>query len=180
MTLIKAIAVLLVPALLMWVVGVFMMRATGRAQFRQRRKLPESVPLNFRLRGYDLEAAKAYWAWLGEAGRAAERRFLWADMLYPFWYGGLFLAGLGYAWSALGKPFGLAWLALPVVLALLGDWLENSLHLQQMARFSNGLPVEARWVRLASFGTTVKLVFFWLSLALLVSMALWMAIAAAS
>ncbi len=178
MHIMKALLVLLVPVGLMLVVGIFMMRATGRAQFRQRRKIPESEPLNFRMHGYDADAARAYWAWLGEAGCQAERRFLWADMLYPCWYGGLFLAGLGYAWVSLGQPISFVWLAIPVVMALLGDWLENSLHLQQLARYTSGQPVQAQWIRLASLGTTTKLIFFWLSLALLAALSVWMMILA--
>lgn len=176
LSLTKALLVLLVPIGLMFVVGIFMMRATGRAQFRQRRKIPASTPLNFRMRGYDTAAATAYWAWLGEAGCEAERRFLWADMLYPVWYGGLFLAGMCYAWMELGQPFAFAWLTIPVIFAVFADWLENCLHLLQMARFNSGRSIQGQGIRLASLGTTIKLVFFWLSLALLFVLAAWLAV----
>lgn len=41
------------PLVLFIAVGVAMMRFTGRSAFRQRRRLPESRPLNLRYRGYE-------------------------------------------------------------------------------------------------------------------------------
>jgi hypothetical protein len=147
-----------------------MMRVTGRAKFRQRRSVLQSKPLNFRLRGYDVDSAQAYWDWLGPEGRAAETRFLKADMVFPLWYGALLLTGTLLAWRYLGQPSSLVLFVLPVVVTVLADWVENLVHLHVLSHY--GEPIRAAEITLASWGTSVKLIFFWLSTALMALMAI--------
>lgn len=168
---VTALLMLALPVLLFLAGGIGMMRATGRARFRRRRAEPASVPLNFRLRGYDAAAAAAYWRWLGADGRTAERRFLHADMLFPLVYGGAMLASLQAGWQALGQPVPLAMLASPVVATVVADWVENLLHLAQLARFEAGGPVGGRVIRLAAAATSAKLLCFALSALLVVALA---------
>jgi hypothetical protein len=170
-TMVKALLLLLVPAALFMAGGVLMMRATGRARFRQRRKEPASRPLNFRFRGYDATAASEYWRWLGSDGLAAELRFLKADMLFPLWYGGAMMGSLYVGWLLLGPPVSLFVLALPVLIAMAADWVENVIHIKQIARFRTGRSVTAQHIRVASMATSTKLLFFWLSTLLIVVLA---------
>ena len=166
-----ALCMLVLPVALFLAGGVFMMRATGRARFRQRRREPASTPLNFRLRGYDAPAAVAYWHWLGADGRAAELRFLKADMIFPLWYGGIMLGSLHLGWSALGNPSPFGIPALPVAITVVADWIENTVHIRQIGRFDQGQPLQDRHLRIASLATTTKLLFFWLSTLLIVGLA---------
>jgi hypothetical protein len=173
MNVVVAAALIVAPIALFVVVGGFMMRATGRARFRQTRRDPNSVPINFRLRGYDAADAVAYWRWLGEEGRKAEVRFLKADMVFPLWYGGLFVASLAISWDRAGRGYPL-WPALVLVLlTLIGDWIENAVHLREM----NNAQPSASLIRLASFGTQAKLVLFWVCTALMIAAAIEVALA---
>jgi hypothetical protein len=163
----KALLLLVSPVVLFMAAGIFMMQATGRARFRQRRKEPTSRPLNFRFRGYDAEAAAAYWHWLGPEGLAAEVRFLKADMAFPLWYGGCMVGSIYAGWVMLGQPISMALLTLPVLVAVLADWVENMVHLHQIARFRAGHAPEQHLIRVASFATSTKLLSFWVATGLI-------------
>lgn len=173
---VKAVLMLVLPVALFMAGGILMMRATGRARFRQRRSQAASEPLNFRFRGYDAKAASEYWSWLGAEGLAAELRFLKADMFFPFWYGGVMLGSLCTGWFSLGQPFSPIILATPVFVAVIADWIENAIHIKQIARFNAGQPVEGQQIRLASLATSAKLLFFWISTLLIVILAAWVLI----
>jgi hypothetical protein len=134
------------------------------------------VPLNFRLNGYDSTAASAYWEWLGSDGRLAERRFLEADLVFPFLYGGAMLASLLLAWTALGRAFDPTWLVIPVAITVLSDWIENLLHWRQLKHFLQSEPLQAQWIEIASIATSVKLVFFSISMLLILVLSTWLLI----
>lgn len=168
---VTAALMVVAPVVLFTAVGAWMMRATGRARFRQRRSEPASEPLNFRFRGYDVQAVAAYWQWLGADGRAAELRFLKADLVFPIWYAGLMLASIATGWLALDRPWPLGLLAAPVLVTVVADWVENLEHIAQLARFHRSEPLQAARVRLASVATSVKLLMFWLSTLLMVLLA---------
>jgi hypothetical protein len=172
MTLLKVLFLLGMPVASFIVAGVWMMHATGRDQFRSRK--PEAVPLNFRVAGYDANDASAYWTWLGPDGRLAERRFLEADMVFPFLYGGTILASLLLAWAWTGRPINVAWCVAPVAITVVADWIENTVHWQQLKQFMQQAPVDAGWIQLASAATSVKLVMFWVPVLLLAALALWL------
>jgi hypothetical protein len=168
-----ALLMVAVPVALFAAGGVFMMRATGRARFRQRRREPASRPLNFRIRGYNATAAADYWRWLGAEGLAAEIRFLRADMLFPLWYGATMLGALAAGWQALGRPFPGGLLFALVAITVLADWVENVVHLRQIRVFQAGRPPHAGWIRIASVATALKLAFFWLSTLAILMLAGW-------
>jgi hypothetical protein len=168
----KALFVLAMPVVLFVVFGYTMMHLTGRDQFRSR--AAEAVPLNYRLAGYDAAAAQAYWKWLGPEGRAAERRFLEADMAFPFLYGGALLASLLLAWAWLGRPFSPTWLVVACAIPVIADWCENTIHWQQLKRYLAGETVYESWIRIASIATGVKLVSFWVPVAIVAVLAVWL------
>jgi hypothetical protein len=170
----KLLLIVALPVVLFIAGGYPMMQMTGRDQFPARRAAPESVPLNFRIKGYDAAAAGAYWQWLGAEGRLAERRFLEADLVFPFLYGGALLASLLLAWAWLGRPFAPLWLAAPVAVTVIADWIENLVHWRELARVLRGEAVAPGWVQLASGATSAKLVGFWLCAALVVALGLWL------
>jgi hypothetical protein len=171
--LLRILIALGVPIAVFVVAGLAMMRWTERDRFPQRRD-PVSVPLNFRLAGYDVEAARAYWTWLGPEGREAERRFLEADLVFPFFYGGALLFSLLYLWAGLGRPFDAAWLVAPVAITVLADWIENVVHLRQLGSFVRNEAVQPGWIQVATLATSTKLVFFWLATAIVVGLCGWL------
>ena len=169
--LLKRLAVLALPVAVFFVGGYLLMHLTARAQFPQT-SAPESVPLHFRLGGYDAAEAQAYWSWLGPEGRLAERRFLALDLVFPLLYGGAILAALVRFWGWLGRPFAPRWLVTPVAITLVADWTENLAQWHQLRQVLQSEPVQAQWIALASLATTVKMIFFALSCLLLVVLAI--------
>lgn len=167
--LIKRLAVLGLPVALFLVGGSLLMHLTGRDQFPQT-SAPESVPLHFRLGGYDGAEVQAYWGWLGPEGQLAERRFLELDLVFPLLYGGAILIALLRFWDWLGRPFAPLWLLAPVAMTLVADWTENLLQWQQL-RLLLSEPVQAKWIALASLATTIKMISFALSCLLLLALA---------
>jgi hypothetical protein len=127
-------------------------------------------PLDQRL-GYDTGAVDRYWRAVGVA-LPLEQRFLEADLIFPFFYGGALAASLLLAWSALGRPFNPAWIMAPVAITVLADWTENLVQLAQLRRyFAGGAPaLQAAWIRVASTATTLKLSFFIASSLLLLTL----------
>jgi hypothetical protein len=172
-TLLRILIALAVPVVVFVVAGLAMMRMTERDQFPQRRD-PVTVPLNFRLAGYDVEGARAYWTWLGPQGREAERRFLEADLVFPFFYGGALLFSLLYLWAGLGRPFDATWLVAPVAITVIADWIENLVHLRQLGHFVRNEVVQPGAMQLATLATSTKLVMFWVATGLVVALCGWL------
>lgn len=168
----KALLVLAVPAGLFFVAGYAMSHYTGRDQFVS--NAVQAVPLNFRMGGYGVADAIAYWNWLGPEGRLSEQRFLKVDLFFPLLYGGSLLVSLLLTWRWLGRPFGRFWLIAPVVITVLTDWIENLVHLRQLRRYFQGERVESGWIQVASTATSVKIVFFFVSCLLLIALACWL------
>ncbi|SEQ85602.1 hypothetical protein SAMN04488038_111144 [Solimonas aquatica] len=153
-----ALLIALLPLLVLLGPGKLMEQLSGRAHY-ERTADPVSLPLNLRLQGYELADVSAYWQWLGAAGQAAERRFLLMDLGFPVLYGAVLIACLLLAWRLLGQaPRGL-WLLAPG-LTVLADWLENSIHLQQLAHHAAGLALNASLIAIASAATRIKLVLY--------------------
>jgi len=118
-------------------------------------------PLNRRL-GYDLSEVRRCWGALNKSAISAEQRFLELDLVFPFVYGGAFVASLLIAWVLLGRPFNPIWFMAPVAITILADWIENLTQLNQIKRYLNDgeTALEANWIRVASVATTVKLLVF--------------------
>ncbi|SDL76048.1 hypothetical protein SAMN05660860_01213 [Geoalkalibacter ferrihydriticus] len=169
--LIKILVALALPVVLFFGGGYLMLLFTARDQFPQT-SAPESVPLHFRLGGYNAEQAQAYWAWLGAEGQLAELRFLEVDLVFPLVYGGALLVSLFLIWGWLGRPFRLAWLLAPLAVTVIADWTENLVHWHQLHRVLRQEPVQDFWMHMASLATTTKMLCFTLSATLLVALAL--------
>jgi len=165
----KVLVLLGLPVVLFLAAGCALKHFTGRDQFKPR--ADEAVPLGSRLGGYDSAAVCAYWHSLGKEGREAERRFLEADLAFPFVYGGLLLASLLIAWTWLGRPFNPGWLVLTVAITVVADWFENLVQWQQLKAYVKSYPVQDGWIQVASVATTTKLVFFGLSALVLIVLA---------
>ncbi len=167
--------VLLPPAVLV-AGGRTMSRLSGRDFFRTRVKLRaaprDRKPLNRRF-GYDAGAVHRHWRVLGDAGCAAEGRFLKLDISFPLVYGAALTAGMVVFWIVLGRPFHPAWFIQPVIITMVADWTENILLLGQLARYVNGgqKALERDRIKVAGAATTIKLVAFIGSYLLLVTLA---------
>ena len=63
---------------------------------------------------------------------------------------------------------------MPVVIAMLADWTENLVQLEQLARYSGKCAqgLDARSIQIASFATRTKLTFFGVSWAFLLALVL--------
>lgn len=139
---------------------------SGRAAVFERlacegHKIPR--PLNMRYLGYGPESARTYWSALKEEGRRAERTFLRLDVLFPFFYGGALATSLWWGLLTLKGPFPWVWIATPLAIALIADWVENLIQLNQLGRYRD-VPegdgnLQRAWIRAASCATVIKLWF---------------------
>lgn len=118
---------------------------------------PPAKPLNLRLY-YGADAATEFWGALKSThGLEAEQKYLTLDLTFPFVYGGALMISLAWLLSASGAPWPRGRVFLPVVAAMVGDWTENLIQLDQMSRFiSTGRPGTIA-MRLSSVATDVKL-----------------------
>lgn len=160
----RALLIFLLP-LVVSAVAVALMQAIS-----QRRKLKDVTPLNSRFRGYSPAMMHGVWEQLDAAGRRAEQRFLELDLVFPTLYGVALGASLLTAWRLDGVSSGAAWVVVaPVVVAVVADWLENLIHLDQLRSHveAGEAGLSARWIRFASGATQVKLASIVLSFVLL-------------
>jgi hypothetical protein len=125
-------------------------------------KAKTNPPLSMRWFGYDSTGVDTVWTVLkSKAGLVEnERRFLVMDLVFPFFYGGAFLAALLIGWSALGKPFDPVWLVLPIAVMVAADLVETLLQLGQLRSFTESGTLDAGWIRVASIATIVKIWLF--------------------
>ena len=124
--------------------------------------------------GYDAQDAKGYWNTLDQAGiLSVESRLLKLDLFFPFLYGGALLISVLSAWSALGRPRFWNLMAIPIWVAVLADWTENSLLLYLLQSYINNNTAELNpdMVQIASTATMLKFIFIalsWVALFILV------------
>ena len=121
--------------------------------------------------GYNAEDAREYWSALDQAGAlSTEARLLKVDLFFPIFYGGALLAGILAAWRAMGRPRFWNLAAVPVWLAVLADWMENSSLLYLLRSFMKGadLAQHAGLVQFASTATRLKFLFIGVSWAALI------------
>ena len=170
--LLRILIAIVVSATMYVVPGYLMMRLTRPDQLKT--KSPRPVPLNLRIEGYDQTSAKAYWDWLGPEGRLSEQRFLEADLAFPFAYGGGLLAGLLILWLGLGRPFHPVGLLAPVAITILADWIENLVQWHQLRRFLAGETLQPNLIQIASLATSIKILFFSLSVILFLALCGWL------
>ncbi len=168
MAVLNALLLLALP-LAVVVGGAWLMdRASRRRLVRERLDAdaqPEDRrPLNQRLRGYDDKDAAKHWSPLRghPAAARAELLFLKLDLVFPVAYGTAFTVALHFAWRALGHPFEWLWIAVPVAVTVVADWMENAIQISELSAFTNAQDpaLHPGWIRLASMATQTKLVFF--------------------
>ena len=175
MVLIKAIGLLVLPALVLWGGILLMSKLSG---FESVKRQPADAAtaqelghsLQARFSGYKPDEVETHWQALaglkGVDGLSAERRLLEIDLIFPFLYGGALAASLLLAWAALARPFNPAWAMAPVLITVLADWTENIVLLNQIKRFG-AAGLQAGWIQAASLATTVKIFFLIATLLLL-------------
>ena len=162
--LIRVIAIGALPLVVFFAAAGVMTKASHLRHVDQvvaaRAAAADRRPLHFRL-GYSTDEVSRYWAALASDDTAlrAEQRFLHLDLMFPLVYGTGLMAGLGMAWRLLGRPFNSMWLAAPVVITVLADWIENLVQIAQLVRYVEGGPsaLQDDWIRLASGATIAKL-----------------------
>jgi hypothetical protein len=123
---------------------------------------------------YDAQDIDRFWSALQETGRAAERKFLLEDLIFPVLYGG----ALAFSLLWLLPRTQLSWtprlVVLPVVAGVIGDWTEN---LTQLALLRSYVPqhpdsLNSIAVNLSTFATAVKLGGIMIATALLIVLTL--------
>ena len=115
--------------------------------------------LNFRFCGYDAKAAKKHWELFAKDDKAvdAEKRFLEIrPRFFRFFTERRLLSAYWIAWAATGRTFNPAWILLPVALAVIGDWTENLIQLNQFQPTDGEVNLDAGWIRIANIATMVK------------------------
>ena len=123
---------------------------------------------------YDAQDVDRFWSALQETGRAAERKFLLEDLVFPVFYGG----ALAFSLLWLLPRTRLSWtpqlVVLPVVAGVIGDWIENLTQLALLRayipRLLESLNVTA--VTLSTIATDVKLGGIVIATALLLALTL--------
>lgn len=147
---------------------------SGRKHVRKRlcevAAAQDRKPLNQRW-GYDVGAVDRHWRAFDSAAFRAERRFLQLDLVFPLLYGLAMAASLLMAWTLLGYPIW-GWLVTPVVVAMMADWVENSLLLGQLQGYEGHgkKALQASQIRVASAATILKLIAFLGALVMLVGL----------
>lgn len=154
--------------------SLLMLWASGRAVVTERLKsLPQAddrKPISQRLGGYDATAIGRQWSIFQPKdasdstaleARQSEELFLKLDLAFPLLYGAGLWSSLLLLWSALGKPFSAAWLAFPVIVTVVSDWIENLVQIDQLHRFAEGGAgsLQNGWIQVASVATTMKWIF---------------------
>ena len=169
----RALLAVIVPTVVFFGGGKLMLIAAGADEARTVTK--HGKPLNMRF-GYTRDEVVALWDKLSPQDLDVERRLLQVDLMFPWAYGAALAIALLAVWAALGAPFNMIWLLLPVVGGMLADWTENLVQLEQLHRFSIGraASVDAGWIAVASAATMVKLATLVAAFGLLVALVFWL------
>ena len=126
---------------------------------------PKLPGLNQRKFGYNAQDVRKDWL---KRDLETERRVLRCDLLFPVFYGGAFAASVFLGADYLGwEPTIL--LAVPMLITIVADWTENSIHLLQIPRFEReekkkkegrdpepDEELQEGWIRTASVATVIK------------------------
>jgi len=167
MDLLRVLAAVVVPGVVFAIGAEWQLRRTERTPEVRKRRREGGGGLNKRFAGYDETAAHNYWTTLGEDGRLAEEQLLKLDLRFPFVYGGALLAGLGAAWWLTGQRQD--WVLVvtlaagaAVLVTMVADRTENTIHLEQLARYRPDDPLtpQRERIRTASNATRIKLFSF--------------------
>jgi hypothetical protein len=167
------------PAVVYVGAGLIMILASGhnyvRQQLEEKATPTQKTPLYMRWQGYNPDDVRQHWGVFDQRALKTERRFLQLDLLFPLFYGGAFLIALWRVWADFGKTFSPVLLVAPAAITVLADWTENLIQLAQLRRYvemgKDGL--QAGWFQIASAATAAKLIFFFVTLGLLVYLAIY-------
>jgi hypothetical protein len=135
----------------------------------------DRMPLYARPQGYDADAVARHWGALKDDQRAlrSQRLFLQLDLFFPLFYGGALAVSLWRVWTVMDERFSRIWLFAPLIVTMVADWTENLAQLSQLRRFvevgTTGLQPE--WIQVASIATTIKVLFFFVTVVLLIVLA---------
>lgn len=112
-------------------------------------------------RGYSKDEVARHWGALKSDGLKAERLFLMMDVVFPLVFGATLLTSLLIFSSLLNRPLQPLWLAAPVVIMVIADWVENLVQIAQLSRYTGGgaAVLQSGWIEVASTATVVKLIF---------------------
>ena len=159
LAIVKTLVALALPTVVFFAFAARQSAHSGRDVALSHVNPADAKPLNMRLR-YDVNDVDSFWKALGKDGQLAEQRFLREDLTFPLIYGGALMLSLGWLlWeSELGWS---AWLVmLPVLLGMAGDWIENTIQLDQLQRYIDaGKPgLDAGAIVRSSLATDMKLV----------------------
>lgn len=128
-------------------------------------KLPGKNQLNrmFWL-SYDLDYVARLWGVIATKENAvkSEKKILLFDLVFPLVYATGFLLPLLYFRQRVNLPTSFENLLLPLVIVVLADWLENTLHIHQFSRFSQRgkASLSPLLIAISSVATRVKITFF--------------------
>lgn len=162
------------PILVIIVAGKLMVEVSGRDRVVESISgKPEDFPkaLQSRFYGYNAAEAKTYWDALRDEGRKAEIRLLQFDLLFPLLYGAALAFSVMTLWSALDIRTSMAWFLVPVIAAVITDWIETAILLQQVKNFDSTGTFDAGQIQVASIATIAKSISIALSALLIISFA---------
>jgi hypothetical protein len=162
------IAIFFLPLLVFIGGGAAMRRLTERREVARQLKANLSsrwdiLAPNQRLFGYTVDGLKRYWGALNPHALALEHKALRLDLLFPLLYGSALAVSLLLAWNHRSASFFPGWLLpLLVTVCLFSDWTENLIQLRELRLYkqTDRKTLEAGWVRIASAGTSLKLLCF--------------------
>ena len=162
----KALTLFAFPALVL-VGGSLLINWLGRSVLATGEK-----PLYMRS-GYSSQDVGKYWDALNQAKvLSIESNLLKLDLFFPILYGGALLTSILAVWRTLGQPPFWNLAVIPVWLAVLADWTENSslLYLLQSYMKDTTASPNAGLVHIASTATILKFIFIGLSWIALLSL----------
>jgi hypothetical protein len=159
---IRLLGALIVPIVVLLAGGRFVLVESGRQAIDDGlRPVPgcDVTPLEQRLH-YGANDVACYWQAIHEHGRAVDRRYLNADLCFPFVYGVALAGALLAVRAQLRRRFHEAWAIVPVAIVMMADWTENLVQLGQLARFQAGgaEALQSTWIAVASAATMLKVV----------------------
>ena len=157
-TVVRTLVVLAFPVIVFLGLGRLQSWHSGRDAALYAAGLSQQDTLNTRWH-YDANDVDRFWNALQESGRAAERKFLLEDLMFPVFYGGALTLSLLWLLPRTRLSWTPWLVVLPVLAGVAGDWTENLTQLALLRRYVpqhlDSLSLSA--VNLSTFATDVKL-----------------------
>ena len=169
--------ILAVPTIVFLVGSWLLKKRSGFVNFEPR---VHGKMLHLRWKGYDSVLAEKQIKYLRESGRKAYFKMLRLDLAFPLFYGTALIWALHRSKLMETYPSWSLMIYAPVV-AVIADWVENTILLSQLPKCSiDGSdldapqltsPLNKTLIQIASVATTIKIVSFILSIAILIAIA---------